>query len=62
MRKALWRGRQGIAVAHMLFTLYFHARNYMIGENVGQGPLYRTPEHADAAGFQVPSEFPNFGA
>ena len=26
MRKALWRGRQGIAVAHVLFTLYFHAR------------------------------------
>ena len=62
MRKALWRGRQGIAVAHMLFTLYFHARNYKIGENVGQGLLYRTPEHAAAAGFQVPSECPNFGA
>ena len=32
------------------------------GENVGQGLLYRTPEHAAAAGFQVPSECPNFGA
>ena len=62
MHKALWRGRQRIAVAHMLFTLYFHARNYKIGENVGQGLLYRTPEHAAAAGFQVPSECPNFGA
>ena len=49
-------------MAHMLFTLYFHARNYKIGENVGQGLLYRTPEHAAAAGFQVPSECPNFGA
>ena len=49
-------------MAHMLFTLYFHARIYKIGENVGQGLLYRTPEHAAAAWFQVPSECPNFGA
>ena len=45
-----------------LFTLYFHARNYKIDENVGQVLLYRTLEHAAAAGFQVPSESPTFAA
>ena len=51
MRKAPWRGRHGIAVAHMLFTLYFHAKNHKISENVGQALLYRIPEHAAAAWF-----------
>ena len=35
MRKSLWRGRQGIAAAHALFSIYLHEVNFCLGEKQG---------------------------
>ena len=62
MRKSLWRGRQGIAAAHALFSIYFHEVNFRLGEKHGQNLLHRTHAHARNAGWTPPPNVPHFGA
>ena len=62
MRKSLRRGRQGIAAAHALFSIYFHEGNFFLGEKHGQNLLHCTHAHARNAGWTTPPNVPHFGA